>query len=119
MARPVSFLLVLALLSAAPLAQSPRSLRPKEYGRWELLVPQRAPLSPDGRWLVYGIRRADRQDQLRVQSASGGDAGTLAYGEQPAFSDASRWLACLAGVSEEQEAKLKKDKKPIHKSLAL
>ncbi len=119
MPRPLSFLLVLALLSAAPQAQSPRSLRPEEYGRWELLVPQRTPLSADGRWLVYGIRRADRQDQLRVQPASGGDAVTLPYGELPAFSDDSRWLACLTGVSEEQEAKLKKDQKPVHKSLAL
>ena len=31
----------------------------------------------------------------------------------------SRWLAGLVGFSEEQEAKLRKDKKPLHKSLTL
>ena len=43
----------------------------------------------------------------------------IAFGEQPTFSDDSRWLVYLVGFSEEQEAKLRKDKKPLQKSLGL
>ena len=94
-------------------AQQPRPLEPQEYGRWEQLAAQRSPLSPDGRWLVYGITRANRQNELRVQPGQGGPATAIAFGEQPAFSDDSRWLAYLVGFSEEQEAKLRKEKKSV------
>ena len=96
-----------------------RALQPDEYGRWEQLQAQRTPLSPDGNWLVYGIARSNRQNELRVHPGGGGAATVIAFGEQPAFSDDSRWLAYLVGFSEEQEAKLRKDKKPLHKSLGL
>jgi hypothetical protein len=96
-------------------AQQPRVLQPDEYGRWEQLAAQRAPLSPDGAWLVYGINRSNRQNELRFQPAAGGNAIVVAYGEQPSFADDSKWAACLVGMSEEDEAKLLKDKKPIRK----
>ena len=113
--------LALAVVTASStlLAQQPRSLRPDEYGRWEQLTTQRTPLSPDGRWLVYGIRRGDYSTELRVQPAEGGEAVTIPAGEQPAFSDDSRWLAYLIGFTEEQEAKLRKEKKPVRKQLGL
>ena len=107
------------LLAPILIAQQPRMLAPEEYGRWEQLAAQRQPLSPDGKWLVYGINRSNRQNELRVQPSAGGTAITIAYGELPAFSDDSRWLAASMGVSEEEEAKLRKDKKPIRKKLAL
>ena len=107
------------MLAPILIAQQPRMLAPEEYGRWEQLAAQRQPLSPDGKWLVYGINRSNRQNELRVQPSAGGTAITIAYGEQPAYSDDSRWLAALVGMSEEDEAKLRKDKKPIRKKLAL
>ena len=106
-------------VSTTLLAQQPRSLRPDEYARWEQLAAQRTPLSPDGRWLVYGIRRGDYSTELRVQPAAGGEAVTISNGEQPAFSDDSGWMAYLIGFSEEQEAKLRKEKKPLRKQLGL
>jgi dipeptidyl aminopeptidase/acylaminoacyl peptidase len=113
--------LVLAAVTAGStlLAQQPRSLRPDEYGRWEQVIAQRTPLSPDGRWLVYAIRRGDYSTELRVQPAEGGEAVTIPAGEQPSFSDDSRWMAYLIGFTEEQEAKLRKEKKPIRKQLGL
>jgi dipeptidyl aminopeptidase/acylaminoacyl peptidase len=111
--------LLVALSASAPTAQPSHALLPEDYGRWELLVPQRGPLSPDGQWLVYGIRRANREDEVRLQPSAGGAVIAIPFGEQPVFSDDSRWLACLVGFSEEQEAKLRKDKRPLHKSLAL
>lgn len=43
----------------------------------------------------------------------------IPFGEQPAFSDDSRWAAYGIGMSEDDEAKLRKDKKPIRKRLGL
>ena len=100
-------------------AQQTRILQPEEYGRWEQLAAQRTPLSSDGAWLVYGITRSNRQNELRFQSTAGGDPIVVAFGEQPAFADDSKWAACLVGYSEDEEAKLKKDKKPVRKRLAL
>jgi len=100
-------------------AQTSRILQPEEYGRWEQLAAQRTPLSPDGAWLVYGINRSNRQNELRFQPTGGGNAIVVAFGETPAFTDDSKWAACLVGISEDDEAKLRKDKKPIRKKLAL
>ena len=63
-----------------------------------------AAVSHDGQWLVYGITRADRQNELRVQRSTGGLPVTIAFGEQPVFSDDSRWLASLAGIATAVEA---------------
>jgi dienelactone hydrolase len=116
----VAIVVVLSsLFWSAPAAQTARMLAPADYGRWEQLVAQRTPLSPDGKWLVYGINRSNRQNEIRVHASDGGAPTVVAFGEQPAFSDDSRWLAYLVGFSEEQEAKLRKDKKPLHKSLGL
>lgn len=99
--------------------QQPRAVRPEEYGRWEQLAAQRTPLSPDGTWLVYGIARSSRDNELRFQPTAGGNPITVPFGEQPAFSDDSKWAACLVGMSEEDEARLRKDRKPIRRKLAL
>jgi dipeptidyl aminopeptidase/acylaminoacyl peptidase len=117
--RGAAIAVIAATCWVAAAAQPGRPLRSEEYGRWEQLAAQRTPLSPDGRWLVYGINRSNRQNELRVQPAGGGQPTIVAFGEQPAFSDDSKWLACLVGFSEDEEAKLRKDKKPMHKRLTL
>ena len=94
-------------------------LQPEDYERWEQLVAQPTPLSPDGTWLLYGINRSNRQNELRIQPSDGGTAIAIPFGERPVFSEDSKWLAYLIGFSEEQEAKLRKDKKPLHKQLGL
>ena len=44
---------------------------------------------------------------------------TIAFGAQPAFSADSRWAAVAIGVSEAQQEKMRKEKKPVHRKLAL
>jgi hypothetical protein len=124
-------------------AQSPRVAQPADYGQFESLAPPQAGgLSPDGRWIAYGINRSNRNNELRIARlrsvdsarASAGqarersvdstrasegqaeDTHTVAipFGAQAAFSADSRWAAYRIGMSEAQEDKLKADKKPIH-----
>lgn len=127
---------VLALLVAPsaslPIAaaQDKPALTPAEYGRWEAMNPQPQPLSPDGRWLVYGVTRSDGRRELRLtdlQSSAETQASALRtpkttprpFGERPAFSADSQWLADLVGMSEADEAALKKEKKPVQKKLRI
>jgi dipeptidyl aminopeptidase/acylaminoacyl peptidase len=108
-----------AVTASGTRAQQKRTLQPDDYGRWEQLTAQTTPLSPDGKWLLYGITRSNRQNELRVQPSEGGDAIVIPFGERPAFTKDSRWLAYSIGFSEEQEAKLRKEKKPLHRQVGL
>ena len=80
---------------------------------------ERGGLSPDGRWLAYGINRTNGENELRVASIADGATKTIAFGAQPVFSADSRWLAVSVGYSEAQQDKMRKDKKPIRRKLAL
>lgn len=111
--------LCLAALPSQVSAQPKPALTPADYGRWEALNPQLQPLSPDGRWLVYGITRADGQRELRLTALQTSKTTALAFGERPLFSADSQWLADLVGMSETDEAAQRKAKKPIHKKLRL
>ena len=91
---------------------------PADYGKFETLVPQpRGGLSPDGRWLAYGINRSNRENELRVASVASGETRTVAFGSQSTFSADSRWVAYAIDDSEAQEEKLRQQKKPIHRKL--
>ena len=111
---------VLALAASfafAASAQLKPTLKPADYGRWETLGP--AALSPDGKWLAHEIRRTDKNDELRVGPAGGGKTQALAFCSNPAFSADSRWLACEATVSEAEQDKLKKAKKPVQNKMTV
>jgi dienelactone hydrolase len=113
---------VLPLLVAAFLLQSaPQPPSPADFGQWERLVtaPDHGGLSPDGRWLAYGINRTNGENELRVTSIADRATKTIAFGAQQAFSSDSKWLAASVGVSEADQEKLRKAKKPFHRKLAL
>src|SRR5262245_3197373 len=102
-------------------AQMKAPLTPAEYGQWETLVTSgnRGGLSPDGKWLVYGINRSNRNNELRITNITDGTIKVAGFGSQPVFSSDSQWVAYSIGYSEAQEEKLRKDKKPVHRKLGL
>ena len=107
--------LVLAGMAAAAYSQTKPNLKPADYGRFETLGT--ASLSLDGKWVAYEIRRTDRNDELRVTSAAGGKTQPLAFCNSALFSADSHWLACEATVSEAEQDKLKKAKKPVQNKM--
>ncbi len=90
-----------------------------DFGQWESLAFQSRALSPDGQWLAYGINRSDRNNELRIVNVGSGDSAVAAFGDQPAFSADSRWIAYGVALSETEEEKLRKAKKPLHRSMGL
>jgi dipeptidyl aminopeptidase/acylaminoacyl peptidase len=111
-------------LTLALLAQSTLHLpapAPVDFAQWERLAAagDRGGLSPDGRWLVYAINRTNGENEIRVANVADGTTKTVAFGAQPAFSADSRWLAVSVGVSDAQQEKLRKDKKPVRRKLTI
>jgi hypothetical protein len=102
-------------------AQTKPPVPPADYGQWESLfsIREYGGLSPDGKWLAYGINRSNRNNELRVTNVADGTTKSAAFGAQPVFSSDSRWVAYAIGYSEAQEEKMKKDKKPVQKKLGL
>jgi fermentation-respiration switch protein FrsA (DUF1100 family) len=102
-------------------AQTKSPVPPADYGQWEsLAVPREfGGLSPDGKWLVYGINRSNRENELRVTNIADGTTKTAAFGTQAVFSSDSRWVAYAIGYSEAQEEKMRKEKKPVQRKLGL
>src|SRR5258707_8585076 len=118
---PIQFCTLLgAVLSVAVGAQSKQPPAPSDYGQWETLAAQsRGGLSPDGRWLVYGINRSNRENELRVTKIADGTTMTAPFASQPVFSADSKWIAYAIGYSETQEEKLRKQKKPVQRKLGI
>src|SRR5258706_9554504 len=117
MRRIIPLLVFTSLL----LAQSKLPPSPADYGQWETLVaPQRSSgLSPDGKWLAYGINRSNGNNELRIVKVADGTVKTAAFGTQSAFSADSKWAAYSIGYSEAEQEKMRKDRKPVHNKLGL
>lgn len=115
-----SILLLLALaatLCPNVMGQSKPTLTPPDYGKWETLV--QGTLSADGKWLAHEIRRTDRNDELRVSPTAGGKTHVIAFCSAAVFSADSQWLACETTVSEAEQDRLRKARRPIQNKLSL
>ena len=57
-----------------------------EWGQFEQLsVQPRGGLSPDGQWVVYGINRSNRDNELRIRNVASGQEKTIPFAAAPAF----------------------------------
>ena len=107
----------LLALAAAAFAQTKPTLLPADYGKWETLGA--GSLSPDGKFMAYEIRRTSGDGELRISPVAGGKAQTVAFCSAAAFSADSHWLACSTTVSEADQEKARKAKKPVQNKLAI
>ena len=108
---------ILFALAVAAGAQTKPALKPADYGKFETLGA--TVLSPDGKWLAAPIRRSNGTSELRVHPNGGGAPKIAAFGSEPAFSSDSRWVGFAVGMSEADEDKLKKAKKPVQNKLGI
>ncbi len=106
-----TLLLYAALLSAQPKP----AITPADFGKWESLGP--SALSPDGKWLAHVVTRGNGTSELRIAGA--GSPKIAAFGKEAAFSADSRWVAYAIGMSDADEEKLKKARKPVQNKLGI
>ena len=90
----------------------------KDYGKWES-VGRGGSLSPDGKWLIYSIRRNNGNNELRLHNLKDESKKILIQGSGQKFSDNSEWLGYLIGVTVEESKKLRKQNKPVRNRFAL
>ncbi len=123
-------LLVGIAFGLAAQAQPKPALTPADYGKWETLMEgggrgggrggaASTGLSPDGKWLAYGITRSNGNDELRVTNVATGSTKIFAFGAQHAFSSDSKWLAFSIGYSESQADRMRRDSTPVQDKLGL
>ena len=89
--------------------RSPRSRAPPAPGRCR----------PTGDGSCTASRAPNRNNELRVVEIASGKTTTAAFGEQPVFSSDSKWLAYGIGVSEAEEEKLQKARKPVRRKAGI
>lgn len=108
--------LVLAFPLSA-LAQGTSAVRAADYGKWE--SPAATALSPDGKWLAYGVNRVDETTEVRLRNLATDSFNTYAMGSSPRFSATSRWLAYSVAPTPAAREKLERDKKPVRNTAAV
>jgi dipeptidyl aminopeptidase/acylaminoacyl peptidase len=113
-----SVLALVLLLAAAPLsAQEKRPLTLEDYGNWSRI--QQTVLSPDGKWMTWVQRPNDGDATLFVKALDGDAAHSALNGAGAAFSGDGRWVAFLASPPEKEAEQLRKQKKPVPRTLHL
>ena len=111
-------LLVFFSAGVVLIGQQKPAVTPAAFGKWETLGT--GDLSADGKWLAYSVRRVNTDEELRIASLTGARKDIVAaFGRGPQFSDNSRFLAYSIGVSEAEQDKLKKAKKPVEDKLGI
>ncbi|HKP29605.1 MAG TPA: hypothetical protein VJU15_09375, partial [Gemmatimonadales bacterium] len=98
-------------------AQQRPTIAPADYGKWE--SPGPAVLSPDGKWLAYGVNRVNEENELRLRNLGRDSTRAVLYASAPAFSADSRWLLVTIGVSPAERDKLTQDKKPVQTGVGI
>ena len=114
MSRRLAFTLSF-LLTVPAWSQSP--ITPADYGKWE--SPGAATLSPNGRWLAYGVTRVNEENELRVRPLDRDTAFVVPNGSGATFSADSRWVAYQIGVSPATRERLERERKPIRTALGI
>lgn len=108
------------LLAAAPVTaqQAKKPLTLEDYPRWSRIT--EVELSPDGRWLTYAYAPVDGDATFHVRRLEDEEpAHTATNGADPAFSKDSRWVAYIITPGEKEAEKLRKEKKPVPRTLEL
>ena len=115
--RPLAIPFLVLVSTSVAGAQSRPAVMPADYGVWESLGA--ATLSPDGRWLAYGVNRVNEQNELRLRPIARETTYVAPNGSAPAFGADSRWVAYAIGVSPATRERLERERKPVRNALGL
>ena len=124
--RPPLSMLALALLvalGAAAQAQgqaAKKVLSIEDYPVWRSIEDSR--ISGDGQWIAYQLRHPNALDPKPVLQMVQPDSSRdreVANGDQPAFSDDSRWVAYYVDLAYDEAKKLRDGSKPVPRKAQL
>src|SRR5690606_13109226 len=107
----------LLLLASAVEAQQKKVLTLEDYPRWSRVT--EVALSPDGRWMTYAYAPNEGDATFHVRELDGERVHTAKNGASPAFSPDARWVAYLVSPPEAEQRKLRRERKPVPRTLEL
>ncbi len=115
--RLPAFLLLLLLLAAPARAQEtgPRPLTLDDYGPWSRI--NQVALSPNGEWFAYATEPNDGDATFFVKSLDHDTEYDFVNGAGAEFTDDGRWVAFFTSPPEEEAERLRKQKKPVERTL--
>ncbi|MCG6955760.1 MAG: prolyl oligopeptidase family serine peptidase [Gemmatimonadetes bacterium] len=120
--RFTTLLAALFLAVAAPAAtqqQAPdtakRALTLADYGPWSRI--NQVALSPDGRWLAYAKQPNEGDATFVVKSLDDTATYDFVNGSGAEFTDDGRWVAFLTSPPKKEADELRKQKKPVQRTL--
>jgi dipeptidyl aminopeptidase/acylaminoacyl peptidase len=109
--KPLLTSILVCLILAGQAVAQKKDLTPGDYARWQ--IPGFSVLSPDGKWFACQITPVEGDGWISVKQVGADTEHQFMYASRPAFSKNNRWFAIAIGVSEKEDKKLKKDKKPV------
>ena len=116
-AARLAFPALLLLAGSAAAQQQKKVLTLEDYPRWSRVT--EVALSPDGRWMTYAYTPNEGDATFHVRELDGDRIHTTKNGGSPAFSPDSRWVAYLVSPPEAEQRKLRRERKPIPRTLEL
>ncbi|MCP4726350.1 MAG: S9 family peptidase, partial [bacterium] len=117
----VFFLSIIILIGFVPeiYAQSSekKALTIDDYERWRTI--SSVSLSDNGEWSTFAYNYQEGDDTLYVKSTVSDKIYEIPRGSSPAFSDDSKWVAYYVNLTDKEQKKLRKDKKPVPRKAEL
>lgn len=96
---------------------APRTSAERDWVQWERVGA--TALSPDGRWVAYGIGRGDGTSDLLLRVVATQATETFKQGGAPEFSRDGKWLAFSITKSQDERDELSKKEEPVEDGLGL
>jgi len=97
--------------------ESKPCLSVEDYDSWHSLG--QTSISPDGKWIAYSLNYVSGTDTLFIKPTRGDKTYKIPHGNQLAFTEDSKWAACLMGYSEAEREKMQEKKEEIRNKLVL
>ncbi|MBS1703989.1 MAG: S9 family peptidase [Armatimonadetes bacterium] len=95
----------------------PRTLTFDDYKEWERI--SQAVISNDGKYLLYGVVKADADGYVVARKIDGPEKALIPDGIRPAISDTSKWAAYLITLPKAEIEKNTEQKKPSPTKLGI
>ncbi len=112
-------LLIFSGLSTTAFAQSGerKVLTIHDYERWRTI--NSVSISDNGEWVTFAYNYPDADDTLFVKSTVNDKIYEIPRGSRPIFSDDSKWAVYFVNLTDKEQKKLRKDKKPVPRKAEL
>lgn len=89
-----------------------------DLDKWEMLFGGNI-ISNDGKWLVYSVRKNNRENELRLHNLTNDKVSFIKEASLYKFSEDNKWLGFIVSPDSKTQEKLREEKKTILRKFGL